>query len=73
MTTSLKMTTLSRSEMKKILGGDEGDQVYRLCNLCIDDPLWRAEYGRGCIPWECDDSYPYPPEEPGEGGGVDQP
>jgi len=56
---------ISRSEMKKILGGDDN---YPLCSICIDNPLWEsidAYSNHPCIPWNCDDEVPDPPIDEG--------
>ena len=59
---TLKMKPLSRSEMKKIVGGDD-PQEPALCRLCIEAPLPYHGYSEtGCLEWHC------PIEEPVDEG-----
>ncbi|MCJ0741235.1 hypothetical protein [Pedobacter montanisoli] len=55
------MKSLSRSEMKKIMGGD--DQVPALCKLCIEAPLPYHGYSEPpCLEWHCPIEDPVPEE-----------
>lgn len=57
----LKTKTLSRSEMKKILGGGDDHQVPALCKLCIEAPLPYHGYSEtGCLEWHCPIEEPVP-------------
>ena len=62
---NFKKQSLSRDEMRKVLGGD---QAPRPCPVCAEDPWAGTRNTMPCVVWHCQQQTPpivtVPPEDP---------